>query len=401
MRKFVPYHQNELSKITHWLNKLSKEGLCVETWGAFWLKFRDTEERDYYYQVDIDDSTADPNYQRRLELEKQGWQYVQTIGNTRHHIYRTRNQGVKLIWEDAYIAAYQKYLRSNTFWMIFSVLVYIAVWLYLIFWFRGPYALLAYIENDYLYGNLQIFSQIFLIYNWTMEVIRMRSLQIMLQKEKGTFTAESYDGQEEKRIVPYGLKQMVSLFIIIGVFFALWQFEEKETNFDNTQAGLACVDLQSLEEDGFKINEITWKENPEVNFGNRILEAKGLFTEYHYKVSQYGTDSAGRDVQISGSYWKVRPDGLAESLFTQLLERSTTYRYENLYREEDKIEAKEYWNISERKESGFTKLIVAEPLTEDMPLMIFAQKEDIVICLRYYGSLSGEIFVQELLKLYE
>lgn len=53
MRKFVPYHQNELSKITHWLNELSKEGLCVETWGAFWLKSRGTEERGYYYQVDI------------------------------------------------------------------------------------------------------------------------------------------------------------------------------------------------------------------------------------------------------------------------------------------------------------------------------------------------------------
>ena len=80
MRKLVPFSPNEIGETTQWLNDLAQDGLCVETWGSVFVKLKEGESKDWVYQIDIDDSTGDPNYQRKLELEKQGWKYVQTIG---------------------------------------------------------------------------------------------------------------------------------------------------------------------------------------------------------------------------------------------------------------------------------------------------------------------------------
>ena len=405
MRKFVLYHPNELGKITRWLNELSKEGLCVETWGTFWLKFKEAEEKDYQYQIDIDNSTAEPNYQRKLNLEKQGWQYVQTIGTTRHHIYRTDASDKKLVWEEEYITAYRKYLSSNIFWIAICMIAYAALCIWVLFGMRGPYALLSYMENDGFYINFQVFIQIFLIGSWIVQVVQMKRLKTLIQKAVEGSGGNYFDDHSfaKKNTIPYGMKQLFSIFLILGILIIYLQLEEKETNFDSTQKEFACVDLRNVEIEGFELKEITWKENPEVNFGNRILEGKGIFTEYYYRVNQYGIDNTGKDVQITGSYFKVRPDGLAEKVLEQLLERATTYLFEGIYRAEDKIKAEDYWSISEQKAAGFTKLIVAEPLTEPekRPWMIFAQKEDIVIYLRYYGNLSSEVFVQELLRIYQ
>ena len=49
---------------------------------------------------------------------------------------------------------------------------------------------------------------------------------------------------------------------------------------------------------------------------------------------------------------------------------------------------------------NFSELVVAETTKEDGTLMLFAQEEDIIIYLRYYGNLSAEIFVEELIRLY-
>ena len=288
------------------------------------------------------------------------------------------------------------------------MILYAALCVWVLFGTRGPYALLSYMENDGFYINFQIFLQVFLVGSWTVQVVQMKRLKALLQKtEEGAgssdFIEESGVGQNAKSTIPYGTKQFLSIFLILGIMLLYFQLEEKEINFDSAPKGLVCVDLRNVEADGFELKNITWKENPEVNFGNRILEGKGIFSEYYYRVNQYGIDHTGKDVQISGNYWKVRPDGLAETLLEQLLDRATTYLFEGIYREEDKIKAEDYWNISEREEAGFTKFMVVEPLTEPekRPWMIFAQKEDIVIYLRYYGNLSSEVFVQELLRLYE
>ena len=56
--------------------------------------------------------------------------------------------------------------------------------------------------------------------------------------------------------------------------------------------------------------------------------------------------------------------------------------------------------ISEPENTGFEKMILAESDKENAPLMIFAQIDDIIIYLRYYGSLPAETFVEELIRLY-
>ena len=56
--------------------------------------------------------------------------------------------------------------------------------------------------------------------------------------------------------------------------------------------------------------------------------------------------------------------------------------------------------IIEPENAVFEKVIVAESDKGNAPLMIFAQVEDVIIYLRYYGNLPAETFVEELNRLY-
>lgn len=403
MRKFVPFSPNEIDKTTQWLNDLAREGLCAETWGSFWVKFKEGESKDWVYQIDIDDSTGDPNYQRKLELEKQGWQYVQTIGNTRHHIYHTQNQGVSLVWNAEYIEKYQKTLRTNMFWEAVMGIIYVVLYLWLTVFRNGEYFLLSLVEASGVYEQILTFTIVCMVCDWIKDFVTMGKLRHQLMQ--GLLLTEHGNNCDKKDIfkkckVPQGLRQILKSVLIAGLVILIFGIDDKGENFDDSQSALACVDLQDLEADGFEITSITWDDNPGVNFGNRILEKTGLFTEYFCGVSQYGTDANGEDVQISGHYYKLRPDGMTEGVLEQLIDRSISYMYEHQWLEEDKKLSEDYWTISEVENTGFEKVIVAEAANEDGPLMIFAQTEDIIIYLRYYGNLSAEAFVEELIRLY-
>ena len=147
MRKLVPFHANEIDKTVQWLNDLAGEGLCVETWGSFFVKLKEGESADWIYQIDIDDSTGEPNYQRKLELEKQDWQYVQTIGTTRHHIYRTRNQSARLVWNGEYIEKYRKKQRVDLFWGVVAAIVCVIIYLWLAVFRNWNYLILSLVES--------------------------------------------------------------------------------------------------------------------------------------------------------------------------------------------------------------------------------------------------------------
>jgi len=403
MRKLVPFDSNRLDKITQWLNELARDGLCVETWGTFFVKLKQVEERDFIYRIDIDDSTPDPNYQRRAELERQGWQYVQTIGTQNYHIYGTRNPNLQLAWDTSYADAYRKKLRSELIAGVVSGIVYIALLLWLIVWRNGGYFLLNLVENSGYKEQLFVLLMLCTIYNWNRDAVEKYRLYKRLKKtETGVVNGEhdSYRNIDTYPWLPYGLRQII-LIILTLIFVVVGFMEDKESiNFDDSQPQLGCVDLRTLEEDGFEITQITWSDNPGVNFGNRILEKKGIFTEYYYTVHQYGTDRNGKDVQISGNYYKLRSDGMAEGILEQLIKRNTSYMYEHQYGDKDKMLPADYWSITEPQNTGFTKLVAAEASEEDAPLMIFAQKDDVVIYLRYYGTLSAESFMEELTRLY-
>ena len=56
--------------------------------GIFFVKFKESEGKRYWYQIDIDDWEDGPNEERRKELESQGWEYKDTIPGSSYHIYR-------------------------------------------------------------------------------------------------------------------------------------------------------------------------------------------------------------------------------------------------------------------------------------------------------------------------
>ena len=402
MRKLIPFDSSRIDKTTQWLNELAKEGLCVETWGAYFVKFKSVEEKDYVYQIDIDDSTPDPNYQRKAELERQGWQYVQTIGTLNYHIYGTRNPDLPLVWDMSYVDAHRKKLRTDFMWGLVCAIIVIVFLGWLMIWRDGEYFLLNFVENS---GEKELFYALLIlctIYNWKRDAVGQYRLYKRLKRIESSEASCEHDSfnNYEYTWFPYGLRQI--MLLAMTLIFAIAGFvEEKDSrNFDDSRPQLACVDLRSLEEEGFEITQITWTDNPGVNFGNRILEEKGILTEHYYIVNQYGTDVNGEDVQIVGRYYKVRPDGLTVELLEQLIDRSTSYMYEHQYLAEDKKIPPDYWHITEPENTGFTKLVVAEASVEEGPLMIFAQKDDIVIYLRYYGSLLAESFIEELKDLY-
>ncbi|MBR5128198.1 MAG: hypothetical protein IKU69_07185, partial [Roseburia sp.] len=329
--------------------------------------------------------------------------YVQTIGTLNYHIYGTRNQNLQLEWDSSYVDACQKKLRTDFIVGLVWAIIGIVLLGWLILWRDGGYFLLNCVENS---GEKELFYAsmlLFAIYNWNREAAGQSRLYRRLKGiESGeeNYEYDSYNNFEGYPWFPYGLRQI--MLVAMSVILVIVGFVEvKESrNFDDCQPELACVDLRTLEEEGFEITQITWDDNPGLNFGNRILEKFGLFTEYFYEVDQYGTDANGERVQIFGCYYKVRPDGLAVELLEQLIDRSTSYMYEHQYGDKDKKLPPDYWSITELENTGFTKLVVAEALAEKAPLMIFAQKEDVVIYLRYSGSLPAERFIGELEHLY-
>ncbi len=402
MRKLVPFHANEIDKTMQWLNDLACEGLCVETWGSFFVKLKEGESADWIYQIDIDDSTGDPNYQRKLELEKQDWQYVQTIGTTRHHIYRTRNQSARLVWNGEYIEKYRKKQRVDLFWGVVAAIVCVIIYLWLAVFRNWDYLMLSLVESRWDLAVITVLV-LYTMFVWILETAGTVRLERRLAE--GNRLAERRDDnyQRDMRMRPKvlnGLGKILMIITTLGWSVFSLGLEDEGHNFDDSQPVLPCVDLRNLEAEGFEITEITWVDNPDVNFGNRILEKTGLLTEYFCEVHQYGTDVAGEDVQISGQYYKLRPDSITNAVLEQLIDRSTSYMYEHQWLEEDKKLPEDYWTITESEHAAFESVVVADAANGDGPLMIFARVEDVIIYLRYYGNLPAGSFVEELTRLY-
>ena len=403
MRKLVPFGPNEIGKTTQWLNDLAQDGLCVETWGNVFVKLKEGETGDWNYQIDIDDSTGDPNYQRKLELEKQGWNYVQTIGTTRHHIYRTRNRGAQLVWDEEYIEKYQKTWRTDMLLGIVAEIFLVTLYLWFTIFRNWEYLMLTLVESSVSSMIIVTVLVLYTVFIGIGEIIGTGRFKRRLA-EGNQITEKNEDHyQRDIRMRPklrYGLGKILMTLTTLVWFVLSLDIEAKGDNFDDCQPALACVDLRDIEADGFAITSYIWADNPGVNFGNRILEKSGLFAEYLYEVDQYGTDASGENVQIAGNYYKLRPDSIADVVLEQLIDRSTSYMYEHQWLEEDKKLPEDYWVITEPETAVFEKVIVAESDKENAPLMIFAQMEDVIVYLRYYGNLPAKTFVEELVRLY-
>lgn len=397
MRKWLPYyHINDIRKIEYWLNERAREGYCIETWGVFWATFKEEPEHDYRYLIDIDDSKGEPNYERKILLKTQGFSYVQTVGTTQCHIYRTKDESAKIIWDEAFIKKFRNKIIIDA--VVSGILLLVLLVLYAFLVVDMDYFLVSYMENDRYDRYVADIMSVLAFLGWLRETVGLFKFRKLLH-DKEMVTAEPI--YYEPVHVPYGLVSFVTAVLSISAAIYGFVGHEYAENYDGREG---YVDLRNLEAEGFTISNILWREKPEVNFGNRISESEGLFYEYRCEINQYGMTADGEDVQISSTYWMVRPDSLAEPFVEQLFRRYTQYKYVDGDYTAGEVDREAYWEIEQLSDEHFDRLTVvtekAEVLSEgDRPtLMIFVQKDDKVVFLQYYGYLPAEVFVEEIEK---
>jgi len=396
MRKWLPYyHVNDIRKIEYWLNERAQEGYCIETWGVFWAKFKEEPERDYRYLIDIDDSRGEPNYERRTLLKTQGFSYVQTMGTTQCHIYRTKDEGAKISWDEAFVKKFWKKTLVDV--VVSGILALVMLALYAFFVVDTEYFLVGYMENDRYDRYVADIMVVLALLGWLRETIGVFKIRKLLHTKESVNEKPIY---YETVHVPYGVVAFMTWALSFSAAIYGFVGNEYAENYEGREG---FVDLRELEE-GFVISDILWREKPEVNFGNHISESEGLFYEYRCEINQYGTTVDGEDVQISSNYWKVRPDSLAEPFAEQLFLKHTQYKYVDGNYVSGEVNREAYWEIEQFFDEHFDSLSVvtekAEVLSEgDRPtLMIFAQKNDKVVFLQYYGCLPKEVFIEEIQK---
>jgi len=397
MRKWLPYyHVNDIRKIEYWLNERAQEGYCIETWGVFWAKFKEEPERDYRYLIDIDDSKGEPNYERRTLLKTKGFSYVQTMGTTQCHIYRTKDEGAKISWDEAFVKKFWKKTLVDV--VVSGILALVMLALYAFFVVDTEYFLVGYMENDRYDRYVADIMIILALLGWLRETIGVFKIRKLLRDKESIDEEPIY---YETVHVSYGVVAFVTWALSLSA--AIYGFVGNEYA-ENYEGRDDFVDLRELEAEGFVISDILWREKPEVNFGNRISESEGLFYEYRCEINQYGTAVDGEDVQICSNYWKVRPDSLAEPFVEQLFLKHTQYKYVDGNYTAGEVDREAYWEIEQLSDEHFDSLAVvtekAEVLSEgDRPtLMIFAQKGDKVVFLQYYGCLPETVFLEEIQK---
>lgn len=404
MKKICPFHKYDFMQIIQWLNEQSAYGWQLEEWGTFFVKFSEGMSKRYQYQIDMDDSKEEANYLRREELEKGEWKYVLTIPSARLHIYRSENMHISIPKSEYFCEYNRKKLQkdvlisSSLFGALIAVLLVLPV-------LKDEYVLVEFMQTDVGKLLFYVLWTTFLFLQGAGEIWHTCKLRKCLSEDYGDSVL-----QVEREDRNYGflfpaklLEWIVLIFSIVAIF---WTGDAEEfRNLSEADASVKYVDLAAFQAEGFEFKEISWEEQPEVNFGNRIEYINALLCDRYYEINQYGTDAAGKDEQMEGLYWMGVSGKLGSQLFEQVFERYTTYSryYSGGFSKENKERyyIKEHWKITEYQKTGFEELIVAEGTGDyNGDWMLFAKTQDEVIVLRYWGEASGEMLMEAIVDEY-
>lgn len=408
MKTLIPNYTYEPEKIECWLNEKLSEGFALKKWGFLFAYFEENLSGVQRYQIDVDDNRMEPNCERRNQLSDCGWEYVKTIYDS-FHIYNTTLPNVEMprewpLWKEG-----AKRIRRNAVILGLLTMFYMAVFGFPLplwrFWLleimRAHWSLVLayatlfpYIVGKFGFGAFRC---------WRLAKRMMEQRQVSGQTSWHTLKPAD-DCKTWWSVCEY----VILILLCIPVFMRFSGRLETYENVDQMSPPVKFVDLRQMEEPGFEITEITWKDHPDINFGNRMERKPVLFAKQYYIVEQYG-DYGTKEfeyVQLSGKYWSVPSEFIAGRLFEQLYQRYV--EFEKFGR--NGIHAKKLttpmWEVEREVPEGFLDFAVARGMEETGPYsttQIIARTTDHVIYLEYTGA-TGEAevkdFVEELQRLF-
>ena len=408
MKCLIPNYTYEPEKMECWLNQKLAEGFSLKKWGLLFVHFEENLSGVQRYQIDVDDNRMEPNCERRNQLSDQGWKYVKTVYDS-FHIYSATMPNAEMPFEQSLWREGAKRIGRNSIILGILALFYMAVFLFPLplwsFWLleimRAHWSLVLaytilfpYIVGKFGFGALRC---------WRLAKRMMKEQQI-----SGHTSRQALKPADDCKSWWTVGEYVILLLICIPVFMRFSGKLETYENVDQMNPPVKFVDLRQMEEPGFKITEITWKDHPDINFGNRIERKPVLFAKQYYIVDQYGEYGIKEyeNVQLSGKYWRVPSDYIAGKLFDQLYQRYV--EFEKFGR--DGIHVKKLtapmWKVEREIPEGFVDFAIAVGTEETGPYsttQIIAQTADHVIYLEYTGA-TGEAevkdFVEELQRLF-
>ena len=360
MKKNCPYHKYDILRITHWLNEQSSYGWVLDSWGSFWCKFREYHGERYYYQLDMDNWEDGPNEERRVQLKELGWEYVDSIGGTRIHIYRTFDR-------KASIPAHEEFIAYNRKKLCFSVLVGIL----------GIISILAAFLAVPI-SNMQF---------WMLELSETEKgmFPVLLTVVVALVVNFLNDGWHNHQLYRYLGKKAVSITILET---------EDDRNGERIRIPLGLIQW-SLLAGAFVV--ILWME-----YGDTRPYTEPFFAERYYENIEHFSKPLAEEYNIMGSYWMNVSEEPDEELFDQMVERYVGYsNYFNysLFRKE-KYDTHDQWEVTEQQDERFDRLVIAEGRGEFFgDGLLFIRMENDIVYLRYWGERDIEPILEKVTEI--
>lgn len=360
MKKICPYHKHEILKITQWLNEMSSYGWKLDSWGVFFCEFQEYDGERFQYQLDMDNWEDGPNEERRVQLKELGWEYVETIGGTRIHIYRSFDRKASIPEHAEFIEFNRKKFRFSLLAGILGILLTLAAFLAvpisnMQFW------LVELTENEKGSIPLLLVIVVALVMKFFSDDWHNHQLYKYLGKKASSITILETEVEPalDKIQLPYG---MLHWSLLAGaLIFGLW-----------------------------------------VEYGNSKTYIEPLFAERYYEHVEYFSKPLDEDFNLDGKYWMNVSENVQDELFEQIMERysgySNYYGY-SLFKKE-KYDTHALWKITEQKDERFDKLIVAEGRGEFLgDGLIFVQMEDDIVYLRYWEETEIETILEKVAEI--
>lgn len=397
----VPYAICELKKIENWLNEKAAEGKVLEKWTGLFVKFSKKEETGFCYRLDADDMKNEANWERKNELSEAGWEYVCTLGGNGYiHAYRAP-EGTPDFPEDEKLkkTAVREYRRGSWGFLLCSFLYILLLGLSFYSWWKWPLTelLAANAREVLVYPGILILA----ILSFGGDACRM--IKTSKRLSSGWRMTETERETERKPRYSYGMWEIFVITALAALLICFFWFrKEKYINFGEVYPPVPAVDLRAIEtEDDFQMESFSMNEHKGINMADRMEMKKNILNGVFYETDQYGTYESGNDrilPYLSGQYYKIKGNFLADSLLDQLIVRYTEYDGRA------NRPTKKVWNKKELKEPGFLKLVTAEEVADHTgetaagaPLKrIFARTEKYVICLHYTGNADMEQLLRAL-----
>lgn len=360
MKKICPYHKLDILHITQWLNEWSSYGWSLKSWGLFFCEFQKYEGERFYYQLDADNWEDGPNEERKNQLKKLGWEYVETIGGTRVHIYRSYERKATIPLHEGFNEYNRKKYRFSLMAGILKILFILAGALVPLIT-QKQFWLINFMEKEKSVLWLLGIFVVALVMGFFHEDWNNHRFYKYLAKKAGSVTNSESDLNLEltKVRLPFGVLRMSLLLGALG--FAIW-----------------------------------------LEYGNSKPYVKPFFAERHYAQVEYFSKALDEEFNVDGKYWMNVSENVREKLFEQMLERyvgySNYFGYTSFKKE--KYDTHDLWEVEELSDERFDRLVIADGRGKIMgDGLIFIQMEDDLVYLRYWGERDIESILEKVAEL--